>query len=339
LGSKNKELESLVKELFPQVRSLLGGVNYYNSNDNPIKELRICTSNLFDSYFNFIPGGSDSEITNYELVQISKASSDIAAFSSILKDYKESGKFENLIGRMQAIASDDDFFHINNIFPIFLSFFNFFDNLPESQYFFSFGLEREIVGILLQLLKRETDINKNLNMLVEVVQKTTCLYAPIYFFGITIPSEEKVPKSGLFHGIIPDESIEKIKKVCVDKIITSKENLVKQKNFLFILYRWKNWDKDGEFSKFIKDCFETDEKFLAFFDNFKGKTYVSSMGSTNAIKRFYYKELNDFGDLNEIKTRIKEIKNNQPLYEKHKSAIDLFLENFDKRDKDPLLGI
>lgn len=54
-------------------------------------------------------------------------------------------------------------------------------------------------------------------------------------------------------------------------------------------------------------------------------------------KKYDYKSLNEFTNLDEIKKKLEEIKKeNNDLYLENKEKIDLFLDNFDNKDKEGL---
>ena len=98
VSDKNREyLQNLIFELFPQVKSfasISGVVTSYKS-ENWNQELRICSSKIFDSYFNFIPGGDDNEVSIYELNQASILSQDYNSFSQLLDEYKKMESSKN----------------------------------------------------------------------------------------------------------------------------------------------------------------------------------------------------------------------------------------------------
>jgi len=51
-------------------------------------------------------------------------------------------------------------------------------------------------------------------------------------------------------------------------------------------------------------------------------------------KKFNYKSLGDFVDINDVKVKFEEIKKqDNKLYKDNRQAIDLFLDNFNNRDK------
>ena len=128
-----------------------------------------------------------------------------------------------------------------------------------------------------------------------------------------------------------------MQKIFVNLILDSKEKLLKEKNLLHILYRWREWRNGSEYKQFIDDIQKEDKSFLDFFDKFEYESRSQSSGEYG-IKRnnkFHYNNLKEFFVFEDVKKRVElVIKKNNLLYKNHQSAIDLFLKYYDQRDKD-----
>lgn len=94
-----------------------------------------------------------------------------------------------------------------------------------------------------------------------------------------------------------------------------------------------------KWKKFIKEVIDDDAKLLLFTAKFISETKSQTIGDygVKITKKFNYKSINDFIDLEEMKKRLEEIrKQNNELYINNKESIDLFLDNFDKKGKGDL---
>ncbi|MFH1188255.1 MAG: hypothetical protein V1652_00215, partial [bacterium] len=117
------------------------------------------------------------------------------------------------------------------------------------------------------------------------------------------------------------------------------DNLLKHKNLLYILYRWKEWDKEEKWKEFIKEVTDDDAKLLLFTAKFVSETKSQTIGDYGGkiTKKFNYKSINDFIDLEEMKKKLEEIrKQDNELYKSNKESTDLFLDNFGKKHKGDL---
>jgi predicted KAP-like P-loop ATPase len=333
------DLRNMIFELFPQVKGFAdgyGNVHFgYDSENTWTQELRICSNKMFDSYFNFIPGGDEKELSIYDLSKVSISSNKYDDINELFNNYKLIGKFENLIIRLQDYTSKDDFIIKENIGNVIQALFDSFVDLPQSTpSFFGIGLDMQIVRVIFQLLKRNTNLEENYQILEKATIKSKSLYGPLYYLGIEIHKNEK--ETSTIPDVIPVERIPDVKRICTKKIIEFKSELKNEKNFLYILYRWKEWSGDSEYNKYINDLIDNDESFLVFFDKFEFETRSQTSGDYGVRfhKRFNYRNLAEYCDLNELKARIEKIKSENNLYEKHKSSIDLFLKYFEKRNSD-----
>jgi predicted KAP-like P-loop ATPase len=336
VSDKNREhLQNLIFELFPQVKSfasIAGVVTGYNSKDWN-QELRICSSKIFDSYFNFIPGGDDNEVSIYELNQASIASQDCNSFNQLLDEYKKNGKFENFLEKMFDFSNSEDYFKRENFSNIILALFDSFVNLPISKSFFT--LERQdysIATIIYRLLNRNNNLENNYQLIKIATEKTKSLYGPAFFiykFGDEIKDEQRGSK------IVLDNHLKELEKICVNKIYSNKHNLLDEDNIIFILYRWKEWGENSdEYIQYIQELFMNDELFLKFFDKFEYEIQPLFNYVVKPDKKFHYNNLREFFEIDKVKHKISKIMENKDMYERHKSSIDNFLKIFNAVEND-----
>ena len=87
-------------------------------------------------------------------------------------------------------------------------------------------------------------------------------------------------------------------------------DLLKHKNLLYILYRWKEWDKEKNWEKFVTEITEDNRKLLLFMAKFISESRSQTIGDygVKVTKKFNYTSLGDFFNLDQAKTRLEEIK-------------------------------
>jgi len=329
----------LLKRLFPQVDGIFQygysthGHDWQSSWSN---NLRACATNNFDSYFTLIPGGDEDEMSQFEIEEILDKTNSAENLEKILREYIEKKKIRKVLQRIQDFTSDQSRISQDDAKNVVKALFNISDDLPEEKVgMWDFGADMDLMRIIYQLLKRETDKNKNFEVLKEVIPLSKGLFGPVQKVSLESSRKEKGKDSDEF--IVPEDKIEELQKLCLEKIKgTNVDDLLKHKNLLYILYRWKEWDKEDKWKEFIKEVDNDNQKLLAFIAKFVSESRSQTIGDygVKVVKKFNYKSLADFLDLEQVKTKIEEIKKqNSEEYKDNKEAVDLFLDNFDKKDK------
>ncbi len=340
-GTKESVLE-LLKRLFPQVDGIFQygysthGHDWQSSWSN---NLRVCATNNFDSYFTLTPGGDEDELSQFEIEEILNKTDSAENLEQILREYIEKKKIRKVLQRIQDFTSDQNRISQDNAKNVVKALFNISDDLPEEKVgMWDFGVDMDLMRIVYQLLKRETDKNKNFEVLKEAIPSSKGLFGPVQKVSLEFSRKEKGKDSDEF--IVPEDKIGELQKLCLEKINgTNNDVLLKHKNLLYILYRWKEWDKEDKWKEFIKEVENDNQKLLSFVTKFISESRSQTIGDygVRVVKKFNYKSLADFLDLEQIKTKLEEIKKqNSEEYKNNKETIDLFLDNFDNKDKGDL---
>jgi predicted KAP-like P-loop ATPase len=340
LPSEIKEsVLELLKRLFPQVDGIFQygysthGHEWQSSWSN---NLRVCATNNFDSYFTLIPGGDEEELSQFEIEEILSKANSVEDFEKIIREYIEKKKIRKVLQRIQDFTGDQTRISQDNAKNVVKALFNISDDLPEEKVgMWDFGIDMDLMRIIYQLLKRETDKNQNFEILKEAIPPSKGLFGPVQKVSLESSRKEKGKDSDEF--VVPEDKIEDLQKLCLEKIEgTSSDDLLKHKNLLYILYRWKEWSKDSKWTGFIKTISDNNQNLLAFIAKFVSESRSQTIGDygTRVTKRFNYKSLSDFLNLEELKTKLETIrKENSEQYQTNKEAIDLFLNNFNKKDQ------
>jgi predicted KAP-like P-loop ATPase len=340
-GTKESILE-LLKRLFPQIDGIFQygysthGNEWQSSWSN---NLRVCATNNFDSYFTLIPGGDEEELSQFEIEEILNKTNSLEDLEKIIREYIEKNKIRKVLQRIQDFTNDQNRISQDDVKNVVKALFNISDDLREEKVgMWDFGADMDLMRIIFQLLKREADKQKNFEILKEAILQSKGLFGPVQKVSLESSRKEKGKDPDEF--VVPEDKIEELQNLCLEKIEgTSHEDLLKHKNLLYILYRWKEWSEEDKWKEFIEAIKDNDQKMLAFISKFISESRSQAIGDygLKVTKRFNYKGLSDFLDLEELKTRMEAIKQeNSEQYESNKETIDLFLNNFDKKDKGDL---
>jgi len=321
VNEKNKaHLGKLLFELFPQIKE-----HHYFHGYN--QRLRICSDEtLFDSYFNFIPGGSEEEIGVFEIHQASIISGDYILLSQFLEKYKRNNSFYKFSKKMLNALVESDMFeekHFGNIIHVLLD--SFVDIPQRNIVSFEASVDFILSSLIYEFLKKKGGFDGDFQELKNAFDKTKSIYAPICFLDF-IDKYEKLSDSYLR---IPIEMVRELKWLSIKKICSRKHALLKEKNTIFILACWRKWDNASEdYKQYICGLLDDNGSFFEFLYKFKIED-VELFGS-GTYGKFNFYSLIEIYDLESIKQKIIALKENEIIYAMHKSIIDLFLENCDK---------
>lgn len=337
-GTKESVLE-LLKRLFPQIDGIFQygySTHEHEWQSSWSNNLRVCATNNFDSYFTLIPGGDEEELSQFEIEEILNKTNSLEDLEKIIREYIEKNKIRKVLQRIQDFTDDQNRISQDDVKNVVQALFNISDDLREEKVsMWDFGADMDLMRIIFQLLKRESDKQKNFEVLKVAIPQSKGLFGPVQKVSLESSRKEKGKDSDEF--VVPEDKIEELQKLCLEKIeSTSHEDLLKHKNLLYILYRWKEWSEEDKWEEFIKAIKGDNQKILAFIAKFISESRSQTIGDygVRVTKRFNYKGLSDFLDLEELKTTMEAIKQeNSEQYESNKETIDLFLNNFDKKDK------
>jgi hypothetical protein len=320
----------LLYRLFPQVEEIYSDHEWQASWS---KNLRVCATKNFDSYFTLIPGGDEEELNQYEIETILSSMSATDEFEKLLNEYIEKKKIKKVLERIQGYTNDSEKFPQDRFQDIVQALFNISDNLPMEETGF-FGIDSDVVitRIILKLFKRENDKQKNYKILRDTIPQSKGIFGPIQIISLETPRDDEERNHEL---LLEEGKLQELQKLCIDKIKnTEKEKLLRHKNFLFILYSWKEWGIKKEWKKFISDIQKDEILFWLFLKKFisESKSQIGGDYGYRVNKKFNHESLETFLESDEIKKRIEESKGNSRIYNENKEVIDLFLR--DKKDEE-----
>ncbi len=333
----------LLKILFPQVGSIYQfgyTTTGYEYQSEWSRNLRVCSSKHFDSYFNLIPGGEEDALSQFEIDAILSKSNSVEDFEIILNKYIESKKLRMVIQRIQDFTVDQIRIPQNNVKNLIQVIFNISDNLPDDLIderlgIFDLGLETEMMQLIYQLLKREPDKNKNFEILKDTITHSKSLFGPIEKISLELATKKEGERYAEL--VVSEDRIEDLKKLCVEKIkMTNFDILLKNNKLPFILHTWKHWNDKDDWRKFILWIKEDENKLLEFSGKFitQSRSYTLGGGEMRIIEKFDYTECSEFIDIEEVITILEKIKTeNSEQYQKNKKVVDLFLKDFNKKDQ------
>ena len=164
----------------------------------------------------------------------------------------------------------------------------------------------EIMRIIFQLFKRDNDKERNYEVLKNSISLSKGIFGPIQ--KIALESSRTNKESNRDH-LLEEDQLSELQKLCIEKINTiEKEKLLKNKNFLYILYRWKERGEEKDWKQFISETKSEEKLFWLFLKQFISETKSQVMGDYGykVNKKFNHESLIIFLDLDTVKKKIEE---------------------------------
>ena len=326
-----KSVKEMIFHLFPQVKGLYGNVHYGSESQSGwTKELRICSTELFDRYF--ILDVPEGELSQFEINKLLNAiSSDKNTFSQLLEEHLKNGRIKKVLMRLEDYKESLDLVYAQNLI---IPLLDISDKLPdETVAFFDTRSDMHIMRIIYHYLKRIEDKQNRSSVLKEAIKNSKGMFGCVEKVSIELQGREKHPEN---ERIIIDSDVEEFKSLCLEKIrkFAREGDLAKHRRLASIIYDWIRWGGREEVQKFVSDLISTDEGLVCLIKGFLSQSQSFGMGDYTARTnwKMSYKNLKEFIDLDKAKERLGKIDLNK-LDEKERFAVETFLKDFDKRDK------
>lgn len=326
-------LDTILSNLFPAIRYTTKDVSRIlapqsaNQND---ANCSIASERFFDIYFEHVPGIPKNEATNYDVQYIKSISNNYNSLKSAFLDYVKKEKIQSLIKLLESHSLTGSFIPKENFITYFSALFDVIDYIPDNHQLFDFGNDSTIYRIFYFLVK---DLNKTENTVLvrELIKKCENPFMPTDILKMEKDSIEK--KKSSMSIFIDAEEINNLIILCIEKIKALGESIFAQKYMLRLFWFWNLYEKDS-FRIFVNKVITDEVLFLILIDKLSYDQYSYSSRVT-VSRKFNYKGLELFGNLDELKTKIEKIKqSNSEEYFIHKDNIELFLNNFDMRNNE-----
>ncbi|MEK4521158.1 P-loop NTPase fold protein [Psychrobacillus sp. FSL W7-1493] len=324
---ENNEKESVIElliELFPPIKGVLKNNHYgfdwiaeWNS------QLRICTALHFDSYFVYIPKGSSSEISQYELEDVFETIKSGEDLSLLFEEYNKKNKLKSLISLLEPYSKTEKFPHVS-LEHILLSLFNLIGKPSlSSNGMVDVGAEWGLKRIIINLIKtNDTQIRE---LLIKALNECKTILGVVSFI-------ETISKDQKFENLITTDQIATLRSRYSELILDKVKNLsilleyeVPRLLYLYRQFGINQQEMDESLEKLIKE----DELFVCFLTTFKKYGWVQSYGdySSRKIAKLGVEEMKEIvGNSELLDSKVLDIKqNNINLYNQHRELIDLYL--------------
>lgn len=269
---RRERVKEIVKQLFPPAEWAFGGMGYgAGFGDQWLRELRVCSSEVFDRYFRLtVP---EEDISQATIDRIIGLAGDRGGLRAEFKNLASQGLLGNAMERLEAYKETMPIVHAQSFVT---AVFDVGEDLPEARPgFFPIEAAMHATRIVYWYLRQEPDMGRRANVLRNAIRETEGVSLPVRFVAI----QEQTAKNDR-DRFVTDEALEELRQLCVLKIRAAAESgrLATNREFLGILYRWKEWAREDEPRAFCQSFAATLEGAVRLVTGFLQRSTSHSMG-------------------------------------------------------------
>ena len=143
----------------------------------------------------------------------------VKKFTQVINEYKTNNKIDYLLELIRANATNLEKIPVKNVENIIQVFVNFAADDLVSKYPYGFNSSTIYYDILLQLLTRQSDNNKNYNSLISFIANTNNIYVIVSVFDKVCEN-----KTNILKKISDDKYFKDLMEKCIEKIKNCKKD-------------------------------------------------------------------------------------------------------------------
>lgn len=325
-------LSEIIVWIFPACRyainSYYKNISYSSNVGGCDRKKYICSKTFFNIYFEYLPGIDEKSVSQFDIDLLKSNVLNHDTLISFFMDYIQRNKIHNLLKLIESNIREPQFLNIGEAKNFIICLFEIADDIPDSPDLFS----NIPFSIILQayILLSNFDNKITYDIFIDVIKNCRNVYYPIHFLERQISEYEKYSTH-----IFDKNDFDSLKNECIKKINKNKDSLISLKHFSILVEIWKIFDETS-FNSYKNELLTKDENLWLLFDSMVATGKINTGIRVSHYNTFNYKCMALFGDLEKFKIKAIEFKNKQEIYTKHKTSIDLFLNNYDKRNSDQL---
>lgn len=241
-------------------------------------------------------GGNPGDVSAAYLNRLLTAGQDVASVQQQLKRALAEGSFEPLLERINAVREDVPKLLIE---PLITALLNLSDDLPEvqTQSMFSSGLERDLVRLIITLLRQLPDKEGRAAILQKAALASTAVTGPAMLASALEPEDgEQLTGDDL---VVDLRSVKRLQQELLPRIwgAAGSGRVWDLRMSAFLVYRLRKWDT-AKSADWIRRAVEQPQVALKFMMSMLGESQVSGGGGSRSVYRVMAAEMEKFVDLN-----------------------------------------
>jgi predicted KAP-like P-loop ATPase len=305
-GGRRKDLQEILVRLFPQVAWAFGGMEHASgSYQGWMKELRICSPDVYDKYLHFSVPPSD--ISQAELDSLISVSGDRKRLLEGLRAFHQRGLIVTTLERLDV---NRERVPRESSIPFVTALFDFGDDLDDRETPGAIiGPDTYLSGLVHRYLRTIENPEDRLATITSAIRETTGLSQPVLLAGRQ--KNEKLRSESPSELLVSDTEGEGLASLCVQKIRDAAQNgyLYKNRHLATLLYRWLQWEGPEAPRKWVANLCASPDGAIIFLNALTHRGFSQVVG--DAVGRVTTKvsltELEKFVDVDSLEGQIKQL--------------------------------
>jgi predicted KAP-like P-loop ATPase len=284
------DLRAMVKQLFPTAEWALGGVNYSDSGQTWYRDLRICSTKMFDRYFRL--SVSDDELSQAEASDLLKARGDRDKMRSTLEALNVRGLLSLALEEL-GVHKDD--IEPDQVEPFITAMMDASDLFPDPiPGMFEVPMSIRLALVMRDALTKLKDTESRSQALIHAVEDTSGLGAALEATRFLCDRKERESDESYFS----DDGANEIRGAAVLKIKHAAHLGLLQKNrkLAMLLHLWLKWGSKEDVEMHMKTLVDDPEETLQFLKSIVSPRVTHQAGDY-ASRTQYYIRRNDIEPL------------------------------------------
>ncbi len=260
------------------------------------RDLRICHGKHFPRYFQL--GGNPGDIGAAYMNRLLGAGQDVARLQRQLKDAFDAGSFEALLERLRAVREDVPKPLIE---PLITALFNLSDELPNvtARGLFSSGPERDLVRLLVTLLKQLRDKSQQTAVLRNAARVSSAVTGPVMAASFLEPKKEEQPaEEDLPVDLV---TVKELQRELLPRIwgVAKSGKIWELRMSAYLIYRLRDWDPENA-AKWIASAVQQPTIALRFLMSMLRESQVTGGNGSRSVYHVMAAEMEKFVSLDAL---------------------------------------
>lgn len=325
-------LSEIIVWLFPACRYAINSyykIMAYGVNaGEPDRKKYICSDTFFNIYFEHLLAIDDTAVSQFDIDLIKENAINYENLNKLFLDYIESNKIHSLLKLLESNVKKSDFLTPEESKNFIICLFEVADKIPDTPDLLS-NIPFYII-LLCYIVITSLDKKTAYKIYIDIIRNCKNIYYPCHFLERQIAEYDKSSEHAF-----DKKDFDSLKIECISKIKSNSNIIINQKHYPILIEIWKIFS-ETDFENYKNDLMSKEENLWYLFDAMVSTGKVNTGIRVSHYNAFNYKCLAYFGNLEDFKVIAIKIKSNTEIYQKHQLSIDLFLNNYEKRDGDQL---
>jgi len=337
MGSEDRreELRELMKHLFPTIEWALGGTQYaHEFGERWYRDLRVCSSKVFDRYFRLTV--SEEELSQGNVQRLLRARGNREALRFELETLHARGLLNSAL---EELAVYQDEIESDQVEAFVTAIFDVADLLSDEKRRMSEVPAHWRIGFLVQnAIERLSDTGARSEALINAMAKTSGLFIAVDFVALVGAPRENSNEVPIFS----EGELVEARRAAIDKIESAAASgaLAQHPKLAVLLGLWRAWGKNENAASYIEALTKTAAGTLQLLRSLVVRSLRQGMGDYIGTERYYMrrKDIETLISMDALDARVRELSDG--LSDEDQRAVTAFQKAMERRstgksDDDP----